>query len=80
MEPVEAGTALQRFLAEAGIAVVAIEAVDADLAIDAFQQYGKGRGHPARLNLADCLAYACAKRLGVKLLYKGEDFARTDLA
>jgi ribonuclease VapC len=50
------------------------------LAIDAFARYGKGRGHPAQLNIADCLSYACAKKLGVPLLYKGNDFARTDLA
>lgn len=80
VEPLEAGAAVHRFLADAGIALVAIEPADADLAINAFQEYGKGRGHPARLNLADCLAYACAKRLGVTLLYKGGDFAHTDLA
>lgn len=79
VEPVEAGAAVQRFLAEAGITLVAIDPMDADIAIMAFQQYGKGRGHPARLNLADCLVYACAKRLGVPLLFKGEDFARTDM-
>ena len=48
--------------------------------MDAFARYGKGRGHKAQLNLADCLSYACAKRLGAKLLYKGDDFAQTDLA
>ena len=37
-------------------------------------------GHPARLNMGDCFAYACAKRLDAPLLYKGDDFARTDLA
>ena len=48
--------------------------------MDAFARYGKGRGHSAQLNLADCLSYACAKRLGANLLYKGDDFAQTDLA
>lgn len=79
VEPVEAGAALSRLLSEAYISVVAIEPADTDFAIMAFQQYGKGRGHPARLNLADCLSYACAKRLGIGLLYKGEDFAKTDM-
>lgn len=79
VEPVEAGSFIARFLSEAGIAVVPIEADDADAAIRAFAEYGKGRGHPARLNLADCLAYACARRLGMPLLYKGHDFAHTDM-
>ena len=41
-------------------------------------QYGKG-GHPARLNFADCLSYACAKAHGAKLLYKGAGLAQTDV-
>jgi ribonuclease VapC len=50
-----------------------------DLA-DAHLRYGKGSGSPARLNLGDCFSYALAKRAGVPLLYKGDDFAHTDLA
>lgn len=49
------------------------------LALDAYQIYGKGR-HPAKLNMGDCFAYACAKTNGAELLYKGNDFAQTDLA
>ena len=49
------------------------------LAADAFFHYGKGRGHPARLNLADCLSYAVAKHLNAPLLYKGDDFIHTDI-
>jgi ribonuclease VapC len=49
-------------------------------ALDAFDRYGKGRGHPAQLNMGDCFAYGAARVLGVPLLYKGDDFARTDLA
>lgn len=80
LEPVEVAAVLDRFLSEARIGIVPIEPADTSIAVDAFQRYGKGRGHPARLNLADCLTYACAKRLGAGLLYKDEDFARTDLA
>jgi ribonuclease VapC len=80
LEPVDVAAVIARFLSEAAIDIVPIEPADTAIAIDAFQRYGKGRGHPARLNLADCLSYACAKRLGLGLLYKGEDFARTDLA
>ena len=80
VEPVDVGAVVASFLADAAIAVVPIEPADTGLAIDAFQRYGKGRGHPTRLNLADCLSYACAKRLGIGLLYKGGDFSRTDVA
>ncbi|KQR80401.1 type II toxin-antitoxin system VapC family toxin [Sphingomonas sp. Leaf343] len=48
-------------------------------ATEAFDRFGKGR-HPARLNYGDCMAYAVAKVAGCPLLYKGDDFARTDMA
>ncbi|KPF65930.1 hypothetical protein IP69_16325 [Bosea sp. AAP35] len=48
------------------------------LASEAFLRFGKSR-HPARLNLGDCFSYALAKSLNAPLLYKGEDFARTDI-
>lgn len=51
----------------------------AELAITAFSKYGKGR-HPAALNFGDCCAYALAKSLNLPLLYKGNDFAQTDIA
>ena len=44
----------------------------------AFVRYGKGR-HPAGLNFGDCMSYALAKSLDAPLLYKGDDFARTDI-
>jgi ribonuclease VapC len=49
------------------------------IAQEAFLRYGKGR-HPAKLNFGDCMSYALARSLGCPLLYKGEDFARTDIA
>ena len=49
------------------------------LAQAAFLTFGKGK-HPAKLNFGDCMSYALAKSLGVPLLYKGEDFAKTDIA
>lgn len=48
------------------------------LAVECFDRYGKGR-HPAGLNFGDCLSYACAKANGARLLFKGDDFARTDI-
>jgi len=64
----------------ARIDVVPIGPEDADRALDAFERYGKGTGHPARLNMGDCFAYAVAQHHAVPLLNKGEDFALTDLA
>ena len=58
---------------------VTIGDLESALALDAYQTYGKGR-HPAALNMGDCFTYACAKANGAHLLYKGDDFARTDLA
>ena len=54
---------------------------DAELAViarDAFLRFGKGR-HPARLNCGDCASYALAKSLNIPLLFKGTDFAKTDI-
>ena len=63
-----------------GIGVVAFDAEMAAAAFDAFQRYGKGQGHPAQLNIIDCAAYALAKTRGEPLLFKGDDFRRTDVA
>ena len=61
------------------VRVDAFDAAQATLAIAAFAKYGKGR-HPAALNFGDCCAYALAKSLNLPLLYKGNDFAQTDVA
>lgn len=50
------------------------------LATEVASVYGKVAGHPAKLNMGDCLSYAGAKAAGMPLLYKGDDFAQTDLA
>jgi len=52
----------------------------ARIALEAFNRYGKGRGHSAALNFGDCLAYALAKVCAEPLLFKGEDFSHTDIA
>lgn len=51
----------------------------AHLAIDAYDRFGKGTGHAAGLNFGDCFSYALAKAVGEPLLFKGNDFARTDI-
>jgi ribonuclease VapC len=67
------------FLRLARVAVQPIQPETVHVALEAFARYGKGRGHPARLNLGDCFIYAQTKVGGASLLYKGEDFSKTDL-
>jgi ribonuclease VapC len=70
---------VMEFLRLAHIAVQPIQPETAHLALEAFARYGKGRGHPARLNLGDCFMYAQAKVSDASLLYKGQDFSKTDI-
>ncbi len=75
----EAGAEILDALVErVGIEVVPFDRGQAELARDAFRRFGKGR-HPAALNLGDCAAYALAVARGVPLLFKGDDFQRTDV-
>lgn len=64
----------------AGVAVEAVTPAQARIAREAYRDFGKGSGHPARLNFGDCFSYALAKATGEPLLYKGEDFGYTDVA
>jgi ribonuclease VapC len=66
------------FLSEARIEVMPFDEDQARLARAAFLKYGKGR-HPAALNFGDCAAYALAKSRNVPLLFKGDDFRKTDI-
>lgn len=70
---------IQFLLTEARIRSVPILPEDADAALAAFARFGKGCGHPAKLNMGDCFAYAVARRNRVPLLFKGEDFTQTDV-
>jgi ribonuclease VapC len=70
---------LDLFLAKAGIEIVPVTASQARIARDAYRRFGKGN-HPAGLNFGDCFAYALAKERDLPLLFKGDDFARTDVA
>ena len=67
-----------QFLAIAGIQNAAIAPSDVKAALDAFSRFGKGRGHPAQLNMGDCFAYATATDRNAALLFKGNDFDKTD--
>ena len=75
---IEAELFVSRFLAMTEIVHIAIGEREGAIALEAFHRFGKGR-HPAGLNMGDCFAYACARQLGVPLLYKGDDFSRTDI-
>lgn len=66
-------------LREARFVIEPVTEVQARLAREAYRDFGRGSGHPARLNFGDCFAYALAKILNESLLFKGADFARTDV-
>jgi ribonuclease VapC len=61
------------------VEIIAFSDAQQTLAADAHRTYGKGSGHPAKLNFGDCFAYALAKESGEPLLFKGNDFAQTDV-
>jgi ribonuclease VapC len=66
-------------LREADVVIEAVSENQARIARAAYRDFGKGSGHPARLNFGDCFAYALAKAKGEPLLFKGNDFGRTDV-
>lgn len=70
---------LDRLIEELECHLAVADGPVARLASDAFLRYGRGSGHPARLNFGDCLSYAVAKRLDAALLFKGDDFLHTDV-
>ena len=74
-EAIEEVAALQKL---AAALVVPIGEAEQALAIEAHARFGKGV-HPAKLNMGDCFAYACAKTHGAPLLFKGDDFGLTDI-
>lgn len=71
---------LDRLLARSNIEVVAVTPSQARLARQAYRDFGKGSGHPAKLNFGDCFAYALATERGEPLLFKGDDFTHTGIA
>jgi ribonuclease VapC len=70
---------LERFFDLTGAGIVPVTLDQVQIACTAFRRYGKGR-HPAGLNFGDVFAYALAKVTGEPLLFKGDDFAQTDIA
>jgi ribonuclease VapC len=76
--PAQAEELFEDLLAEADIVSEPITDAIGKLAVQCFAAFGKGR-HPAGLNIVDCVSYACAKAHGEPLLFKGNDFTRTDV-
>jgi len=74
----EARDRLDRLITRIDPEIVPFDAAHLGWARDAFRRFGKGR-HPAALNLGDCMAYATARHAVLPLLFKGDDFARTDI-
>jgi ribonuclease VapC len=74
----EADRQCEMFFRRAGIAIEPFTVEQAHIARQAFHDFGKGR-HVAGLNFGDCFAYALSKFTGEALLYKGEDFKKTDI-
>ena len=74
----EARRIVDEFIALTDLGIVPIGEPEMRVAVEAFENFGKGR-HPARLNMGDCFAYACAKTHAAAMLFKGDDFDRTDI-
>jgi ribonuclease VapC len=76
--PASANAFMDTFLAREAVELVPFDRALLQLARRAFDEFGRGR-HPAALNFGDCFAYALAKAQNAPLLYKGDDFSRTDI-
>jgi ribonuclease VapC len=70
---------LSGLLDAAGLLIEPLTETQARIASDAHRRFGRSSGHPARLNMGDCFSYALARDLDEPLLFKGEDFAQTDI-
>jgi ribonuclease VapC len=75
----EALEILDEFVKRYAIKTMDIDRRLSEMALEVFERFGKGN-HPARLNMGDCYSYACAKALKQPLLYKGDDFSKTDIS
>ena len=70
---------VRTLIQEGRLQVESVTEEHAELAIDAYDNYGKGRKRRAKLNFGDCFSYALAKATGLPLLFKGNDFSETDI-
>jgi ribonuclease VapC len=74
-----ASRSVDELIAVAGITLEPVTSEQARIAREAYRDFGRGSGHPAGLDFGDCFAYALAKAMGEPLLFKGDDFSRTDV-
>ncbi|GBQ21430.1 PilT domain-containing protein [Gluconacetobacter sacchari DSM 12717] len=79
LDPKKAEDWLNEFLDIAGMHIEPVTVEQAQVAREAHIRFGRGTGHTAQLNYGDCFSYALAKVMGAPLLFKGDDFARTDV-
>nr|VFJ44591.1 MAG: ribonuclease VapC [Candidatus Kentron sp. FW] len=79
MHDAELISVIDKILNELGITLMLVSVEQALIAREAHKKFGKGMGHPARLNFGDCFSYALAKEMDLPLLFKGDDFIYTDL-
>lgn len=70
---------IETLLRSIRLTIVDVTSEQAWLGREGYRAYGRGSGHPARLNFGDCFAYALAKTTGEPLLFKGDDFVHTDI-
>ena len=70
---------IDRLIDEYALVIEPVTAEQSHIGHAAYRTYGRGVGHPARLNFGDCFAYALAKATGEPLLFKGDDFGHTDV-
>lgn len=70
---------LGELIDQTNLRVVPFSREEASVGFEAFVRFGKGGGHPARLNMGDCFSYALGKTRSVPLLFKGDDFIHTDI-
>lgn len=76
---IEGGRHLDQLLERAAVEIVAVDEEQVRIAREAYRRFGKGQ-HPAGLNYGDCFSYALAHIRQQRLLFKGDDFAQTDVA
>lgn len=70
---------VRQFMEHLNPTIEPVTAAQVEIARDAWRRYGRGSGHPARLNFGDCFAYALATFMGEPLLFVGNDFTATDI-
>ncbi|WP_068397355.1 type II toxin-antitoxin system VapC family toxin [Kribbia dieselivorans] len=78
-QPLRISRQLDRLVTDLRLEVVPVDEAHVTVARAAYRDFGKGSGHPARLNFGDCFAYALAALTGEPLLFLGDDFTHTDV-